>query len=220
MNLSQRLTAEFIGTFTLIFAGVSAICLNAGLAGIALAHGLALVVMVTALGHISGGHYNPAVTVGIFAGGKISAKDALAYIIAQLLGAVVGALAVKAVIPPTAYEAVKLGTPMLSPDVSAGAGILVEAILTFFLVTVVYGSAVDGRAGKWGGLFIGLTVTMDIFAGGGLTGASMNPARTFGPALVGGYWDGHIVYWIGPILGGVIAGLLYTRWLRKEGLSA
>ena len=220
MNLSQRLTAEFIGTFTLIFAGVSAICTNAGLAGIALAHGLALVVMVTALGHISGGHYNPAVTAGVFAGGKISAKDAGAYIIAQLLGAVVGALAVKAVIQPAAYKAVNLGTPMLSPDISTGAGILLEAILTFFLVTVVFGSAVDGRAGKWGGLFIGLTVTMDILATGPLTGASMNPARTFGPALVGGYWDGHIVYWVGPILGGVIAGLLYTRWLRKEGMAA
>ncbi|MBI1804490.1 MAG: aquaporin [Ignavibacteriae bacterium] len=220
MNLSQRLAAEFIGTFTLIFVGVSAICLNAGLAGIAFAHGLALVVMITALGHISGGHYNPAVTVGLLSGGKISGRDAIAYIIAQLLGAVVGALAVKSLFPQGLTDAAKLGTPMLSPDIGIGTGIVIEAILTFFLVTVVYGSAVDGRAGKWGGLFIGLTVTMDIFAGGGLTGAAMNPARTFGPALIGGYWDGHVVYWIGPILGGVAAGLLYTRWLRKEGLNA
>ena len=220
MTLSQKLGAEFIGTFTLIFIGVSSICLNAGLAGIAFAHGLALVVMVTALGHISGGHYNPAVTVGLLAGGKINGKDAVAYIIAQLVGAVVGAMAVKAIIQPAVYEAAKLGTPMLGADVSMGTGILLEMILTFFLVTVVYGSAVDGRAGKWGGLFIGLTVTMDILGAGPLTGASMNPARTFGPALVGGYWDGHIVYWIGPMLGGLLAGLVYTKWLRKEGLTA
>ena len=220
MTLSQRLTAEFIGTFTLIFVGVLSICLNVGIAGIALAHGLALVVMITALGHISGGHYNPAVTIGLLAGGKISTKDSVAYIIAQLLGGVVGALAVKTIVSPSVYEAVKLGTPMLGSDTGVGAGILLEAIATFFLVTVVYGSAVDGRAGKWGGLFIGLTVTMDIFAAGSLTGASMNPARTFGPALVGGYWDNHIVYWIGPMIGGVVSGLLYTRWLRKEGLSA
>lgn len=220
MTLSQRVTAEFIGTFTLIFAGVASICINGGLVAVAFAHGLALVVMITALGHISGGHFNPAVTAGVFAGGKISGKDALAYIIAQLLGAVVGALAVKAVIQPAVYEAVKLGTPMMSPDLGFGAGIFLELILTFFLVTVVFGSAVDARAGRWGGLFIGLTVTMDILATGPLSGASMNPARTFGPALVGGYWDGHLVYWIGPILGGVIAGLVYTRWLRKEGIQA
>ena len=220
MTLSQRLTAEFIGTFTLIFAGVSSICINAGIVGVAFAHGLALVVMITALGHISGGHFNPAVTMGVLAGGKISAKDALAYIIAQLLGGVVGAFAVKAIIQPSVYEAVKLGTPMLGPDTGFGAGVLLEMILTFFLILVVFGSAVDGRAGKWGGLFIGLTVTMDILATGPISGASMNPARTFGPALAGGYWNDHLVYWIGPIVGGVLAGLVYTRWLRKEGLAA
>ena len=111
MTLSQRLTAEFIGTFTLIFAGVSSICINAGIVGVAFAHGLALVVMITALGHISGGHFNPAVTMGVLAGGKISAKDALAYIIAQLLGGVVGAFAVKA---PTAFTT--------SPPSSSAAG--------------------------------------------------------------------------------------------------
>ena len=220
MNLAQRLTAEFIGTFTLIFIGVSSICVNSGLVGVAFAHGLALVVMITALGHISGGHLNPAVTVGVLVGGKISKTDAVAYIIAQLLGGVVGALAVKAVIAPAMYDAVKLGTPMLGEGVSFGTGVLVELILTFFLVTVVYGSAVDGRAGKWGGLFIGLTVVMDILGTGPLTGASMNPARTFGPALVGGYWDNHLVYWIGPLIGGLLAGIVYTRWLRKEGLVA
>jgi MIP family channel proteins len=220
MTLPQRLTAEFIGTFTLIFVGVSSICMNTGTVGIAFAHGLALVVMVSALGHISGGHFNPAVTMGVLVGGKISPKDALAYILSQLLGGVVGALAVKAIVQPSVYGAVSLGTPMLAPDTGFGTGVLLEMILTFFLVTVVFGSAIDGRAGKWGGLFIGLTVAMDILAAGPITGASMNPARTFGPALVGGYWNDHLVYWIGPVIGGVLAGLVYTQWLRKEGVEA
>jgi len=218
MNLSQKLAAEFIGTFTLIFAGVSSICLkdSTGLVGIALAHGLALAVMISAFGHISGGHLNPAVTIGALVGKKISAGNALWYIVAQLAGGVVGAMAVKMIFPATMYEAVSLGTPMLGADVSMTSGILMEMILTFFLVTVVYGTAIDGRAPKVGGLFIGLTVTLDILAGGPITGASMNPARTFGPALAGGYWNGHIVYWIGPLLGGVLAGLVYSRVIGKE----
>ncbi len=217
MKLSQKVVAEFIGTFTLIFAGVASICASASLVGVALAHGLALAVMISAMGYISGGHFNPAVTIGALAGGKISWKDAVAYWIAQLLGGVIGALAVKAVIPASMFEPVKLGTPMLAADVSSGAGILMELIMTFFLVLVVYGTAIDGRAPKVGGLFIGLTVTLDILAGGPFTGASMNPARTFGPALAGGYWTDDLVYWIGPLLGGVLAGLLWSRFFAKEG---
>lgn len=219
MKLSQKVVAEFIGTFTLIFAGVSAICASASLVGVALAHGLALVVMISAMGFISGGHFNPAVTIGALVGGKISRKDAVAYWIAQLLGATFAAFAVKMVVPAAVYEPLKLGTPMLAPDVSAGAGILMELIMTFFLVLVVYGTAIDSRAPRLGGLFIGLTVTLDILAGGPFTGASMNPARTFGPALAGGFWTDHLVYWIGPLLGGVLAGLLYSRFLGKEGLE-
>ena len=220
MKNIDRYAAEFIGTFTLIFVGVSAICNGAGLVGVALAHGLAIAVMVSALGHISGGHFNPAVTIGALTGGKIGPSEAAAYIGSQLLGGFVGALAVQAVFPSAVYavEGVRLGTPMLASNVSVGTGILVEFILTFFLVLVVYGAAIDSRASKIGGLFIGLTVTLDILAGGPLTGAAMNPARTFGPALAGGYWDNHIVYWTGPLLGGIFAGLVYGRWIGKQGM--
>lgn len=220
MNLGQKLFAEFIGTFALIFIGVSAICGNAGLVGIALAHGLTIAVMVSAIGHISGGHFNPAVTVGALVGGKIKAGDAVAYIIAQLCGAIAGALVVKVIFSPATYEAVMLGTPMLGQGVSMVSGITMESILTFFLVLIVYGTAIDHRAPKMGGLFIGLTIILDILAGGPVSGASMNPARTFGPALIGGYWDNHIVYWIGPLIGGALAGLLYKNIFEKQGPSS
>jgi MIP family channel proteins len=218
MSLNQKLGAEFIGTFALIFVGVCSICLNAGLVGVALAHGLTIAVMVSAMGHISGGHYNPAVTVGVLVGGKISSKDAVMYVVAQLAGGFAGALLVKVVIPMEMYEVAKLGTPMLAAGVESVSGIVMEIILTFFLVTAVYGTAIDKRAPKVGGLFIGLTVALDILAGGPITGAAMNPARTFGPALAGGYWDNHVVYWIGPLLGGLLAGFVYSRWLGKEGM--
>ncbi len=218
MNSMNKLGAEFIGTFTLIFVGVCAICVNAGLVGVALAHGLAIAVMASAMGHISGGHYNPAVTMAALVGGKIKAGDAISYMIAQLLGAFVAALAVKAIIPASMYEPASLGTPMLASGISAGSGILMEIILTFFLALVVYGTAIDSRAPKVGGLFIGLTVALDILAGGPISGASMNPARTFGPALAGGYWDNHIVYWVGPLIGGALAGFIYSKWLGKEGM--
>lgn len=218
MTLSRKLAAEAIGTFTLTFVGVCAICMGVGgLVGIALAHGLAIAVMVSALGHISGGHFNPAVTIGVLAGGKIKAKEAVMYVIAQLAGAIVAAAAVKVIVAPALVEAAKLGTPIPAPGIEYGAAILTEIILTFFLVLVVYGTAVDHRAPKVGGLFIGLTVALDILAGGPISGASMNPARTFGPALIGGYWDMHIVGWVGPIIGGMIAGILYSKFLGKEG---
>jgi glycerol uptake facilitator-like aquaporin len=130
------------------------------------------------------------------------------------------AIAAKAIIAPAIAEAAKLGTPIPAAGIEYGAAILTEIILTFFLVLVVFGTAVDKRSPKVGGLFIGLTITLDILAGGPISGASMNPARTFGPALVGGYWDMHIVGWVGPIIGGVIAGVLYSKFLGKEGMQA
>lgn len=212
----KNLVVEFIGTFALIFVGISSIVVNAGLVGVALAHGLAIAVMVSAMGYVSGGFFNPAVIAGAMAGGKISPKDGLAYIIAQLLGGVVGALAVKVIFPSAMYEPVSLGTPMLASGINTFSGTLMELITTFFLVLVVYGTAMDSRAPKMGGLFIGLTITLDILASGPITGGSMNPARTFGPALVGGYWTDHIVYWIGPIAGGVLAGLVHTHLIGKQ----
>jgi len=219
-KLAKPFLAEFIGTFTLIFIGVGAIwnCgggvdKNAGLLAIALAHGLAIAVMVSATGAISGGHLNPAVTFGVLVGGKINLCRAVSYWIAQLLGGTAAALLMLCI---AGKSVVATGTPDLGKGISPGIGIVVEIVLTFFLVFVVYGSAVDGRAPKIGGLAIGLTVTLDILFGGPLTGAAMNPARTFGPALASGHWANHFVYWIGPMLGGALAGVIYGRFLIHE----
>ena len=218
-KLLKQCVAEFIGTFTLIFIGVGAIYNNPGLLGVALAHGLAIAVMVSATGGISGGQLNPAVTFGLFVGGQMSLQKTIAYWISQLAGGTAAALLCSAVI---GMKAVFDGTPDISagltgvPVVTIGQAITIEAVLTFFLVFVVYGSAVDSRAPKIGGLAIGLTVGLDILFGGPLTGAAMNPARTFGPALASGHWHNHMVYWVGPMLGGALAGLIYGRFLIKE----
>jgi len=224
MNQSpiKPMVAEFVGTFTLIFVGVCAIynlgSVPGGLLGIALAHGLAIAVMVSATGAISGGHLNPAVTFGLLVGGKIDLKGAAAYWIAQLAGATAAASLCVMLIGSSAVAG---GTPDIGaangkPVVSFAQAVTIEAVLTFFLVFVVFGTGVDARGPKIGGLAIGLTVALDILAGGPLTGGAMNPARTFGPALASGHWNNHLVYWIGPLLGGAAAGLIYGRFLLKE----
>lgn len=205
-QLARRLTAEFIGTFALIFIGAGAIISGAGLIGVALAHGLAIAIMITAFGRVSGGHFNPAVTIGVWATRRIASLDAAAYIVVQLLAGIAGALAL--LMFPETLRDVANGVPALS-GVDFMQGVAIEVVLTFFLVTVIFGTAVDRRAPQVGGFAIGLTITMDIFAGGRLTGAAMNPARAFGPALVNGAWDDHLVWWIGPIIGAVLAALLY-----------
>src|SRR4051794_4385960 len=169
-TLGRRCVAEFIGTFALIFVGVGAIYHNAGLLAVALAHGLTIAVMVSATGAISGGHLNPAVTFGLFVGRKISCSDMLAYWIAQLLGATAAGFLQTCIV---GIPAVASGTPDIGFGVNPGIAIVVEIVLTFFLVFVVYGSAVDGRAPKIGGLAIGATVALDILFGGPITGASM-----------------------------------------------
>jgi aquaporin Z len=214
--------AEAIGTFGLIFFGAGSIIMDAytgggvGLVGIAFAHGVVLAVVITATAHISGGHINPAVTIGVWIGRKIEGRMALIYIAAQLLGATVAAAFLAGLYPMGAVDAASLGTPLLADGVSVGTGIVIEAILTFFLVFTVFGTAVDSRAPNLGGWAIGLVLVFAILAGGPLTGASLNPARTFGPALVGGYWAGHIVYWVGPILGGIVAAGIYSRLLMPK----
>ncbi|MFI5250985.1 MAG: aquaporin [Bacteroidota bacterium] len=217
MITTKNLLVEFIGTFTLIFVGIASIVVNAGLVGVALAHGLAIAVMVSAMGYVSGGFFNPAVVVGGLVGGKISLIDSIAYIITELIGGAAGAFAVKVIFPAAMVDAVKLGTPMLASGVEFLPGILMELIMTFFLVIVVYGTAIDPRGPKpVAGLIIGLTITLDIIVGGPITGGSMNPARTFGPAIVGGYWTDHIVYWIGPLAGAILAALCYTKIIGKD----
>lgn len=216
--LVQKAIAEMVGTFTLVFIGAgSIIALTSGgadsgaLVGIALAHGLAIATMVSSVGHISGAHFNPAVTFGALITNKIPLFEAGVYVVAQLAGACLGAIFLQAAIPESLWEGVNLGTPGLDPIVSTGQGLMIEMVLTFLLVWVVFATAVDpaGAFGKIAGLSIGLTVAMDILMGGPFTGAAMNPARWFGPALMGGFWDDGWVYIAGPLIGGGLAALLY-----------
>ena len=196
-NNSKKLLVEFLATCIFFFIGAGAIITNqfsngaVGLLGIALAHGLILSIMVSAFGGISGGHFNPAVTFGVMIARRISIPLGLQYIGAQLIGGVLAGLLLRAVFPAEQCAAVHLGTPAVAAGVSLGAAVVMEAILTFALVTSVFGTAIDSRAAKIGGFGIGLTVMVDILIGGPLTGASMNPARTFGPGLVAGFWENH-----------------------------
>lgn len=222
----KALIAEFIGTFALIFIGVGSIATNyinrGGITGtaveltaIALAHGLTIAVMVSATAAISGGHLNPAVTFGALLVGKIDPKNAVGYIVVQCLGAIFAASLIKLVIPLQALQAIGMGTPALGNGETPFMGFVMEFILTFFLVFVVFGTAIDSRAPKLGGLFIGLTVALDILAGGPLSGAAMNPARYLGPALIGGGLENFWLYWIGPLAGGA-AALLYHYTLEDK----
>lgn len=218
----KALIAEFIGTFTLIFIGVGSIVADymsggkVGLTGIALAHGLAIGVMVSATAAVSGGHLNPAVTIGLWSAKKIDSINAFGYVIAQCLGAIFAALLIKLAVPSDALTAVNMGTPSLGHGVSSSMGLVTEIILTFFLVFVVYGTAVDARAPKVGGLFIGLTIALDILMGGPISGGAMNPARYIGPALLGGGLQNAWIYWVGPIVGGVLAAQIYKTQLERS----
>ena len=218
-KLLKQLLCEFIGTFALCFVGIGAIYNNPGLLGVALAHGLTIATFASAFGAISGGQFNPAVSVALLVSGHMDLKKALAYIVSQLAGATAAGILCVSLF---GSGAVAGGTPDIGKSLigtaaaSTTQAIIIEAVLTFFLVVVIYGTAVDSRAPKIGGLAIGLAVTLDILCGGPLTGAAMNPARTFGPALASGHWNNHIVYWIGPLIGGALAGLVYGRFLIKE----
>jgi MIP family channel proteins len=225
-NPAKAFVAEFIGTFALIFSGVLAISAVgivsapgtvANLASIGLAHGLAIAVMVAALGAVSGGHFNPAITFGFVVTGRMPVTKGIAYWIAQLLGA---AIAGYLMVFMYGHNAVSNGTPDLGANVSMTAGIITEAVTTFFLVLVVFGTAVDERAPKSVFPFaIGFTVALDIMATGPLTGAAMNPARTFGPAIASGHFAHHIVYWVGPLIGGALAGLIEHHFLFEKAPS-
>jgi MIP family channel proteins len=214
-KLSTSLVAEFIGTFALIFIGAGAGALQAGLVGVAFAHGLVILGFVYAYGHLSGTHVNPAVTLSVWTAGKMDAGRALSYIVFQIAGGIVAALALSWVLGGTGTG---LGVTSLAHglqikdatiNVTPAIGVVVEAILTFFLANAVLNCAVSGKAGNLAGVGIGLTLTFCILMGGPLTGASLNPARSIGPAIATGNFTDLWVYLVGPALGGVAAGLLY-----------
>jgi len=228
--------AEMIGTFFLCFAGIAAIISTGapiesgvGLVGVALAHGLALSIAVSVFGGVSGAHVNPAVTAGFLVAGRITPPRAIQYVIAQLAGATLAAWLCTCFFPSDAVNAANLGIPLPAPLPGAEKAWMtipqvlgVEFVLTFLLMTAVYGTAVDTRGAgvKIGGFAIGLTVAFDILACGKLTGASMNPARSFGPAFIHKLTGGtagenafaiHWCYWLAPIAGAVVAALIYEH---------
>ncbi|MGH7717655.1 MAG: MIP/aquaporin family protein [Gemmatimonadaceae bacterium] len=220
----RHFTAEFIGTFALVFVGGGALIAarrpgsNIGLVEVALAHGIILAVMVTATMRVSG-HFNPAVTAGFALTRRIGPAMAGIYIAAQLLGAMLAAYALKGLVPPELFDAARGGGQAVASDISFNQAIVLELIATFFLVFVIFGTAVDPKAPQVGGFAIGLTIAADILAIGPFTGASMNPARSLGPAVASGIWEGHAIYWIGPLLGGIAAALLYEYLFIRRGVE-
>ena len=230
-NLLQKLLAEFAGTFAFVFISAGAVCADAylastgqaglGLLGVSVAAGLSFGVMVGALAHISGAHLNPAISVGAWVTRRLSTLHAIAYCVAQSAGSVAAAYAVKLVLPDSTWTPKALAsiTPDLGGDFTRAHAIALEAVLTFFLVLVVFATAIDknGAGGKLAGFAAGAAVTMGTLFAGPFTGAAMNPARSFGPALATTHWQNHGVYWAGPLLGAVVAAFLYDRvFLRNQ----
>jgi aquaporin-4 len=221
--------AESVATFALVFFGplaitLAAVAFGAGLSieaiiMISLAHGAAIGLMVYTFGHISGAHINPAVTIAMLVTKRIGIKDGAGYIVFQLIGATAAALAHKMILPELGAK-VNFGTQggpseLLNHDAIAGLG--VEMILTFFLVTVIFMAAVHKKAAPgFAGFAIGGMIFLIHLVGVPLTGASVNPARTFGPALVSGFWEFHWIYWVGPIVGAIIAGLIMNYVFVKK----
>lgn len=236
-NLGKSCIAEMLGAFALCFIGAGVICMDtkmgaagAGLLGIALAHGIILSIGVSATMNVSGGHLNPAVTVAMLFTGRIKLPNAIAYIIAQCAGATLAGFLVYTIFKGmmvgdvSVAKAAGLGTPQYNPaQIGMGLAILIEACLTFLLVFAIFGTAVDPRAPKIGGFGIGLTIAADILLGGPLTGAAMNPARTFGPGIVAFFTGNldvfptqHLVYWVGPIAGALIAAWTYDLFVMEK----
>ncbi len=220
--------AELIATLLFVFFGAGSVVVTQKIQGaatmdperlvaIALAHGLAIALLVTATANISGGHINPAVTFGAMLTRKINVAKGLVYIVAQLVGAIIGA-ALLAVIIPAADQGT-LGSHGLGAGIGSGAGLLAEVILTFALVFTVFATAIDPKGlTKLAPVAIGFVILVDHLVGVPLTGASMNPARSLGPALISGTWDTHWLYWVGPAIGGALAAILYQAvflWRRE-----
>jgi aquaporin TIP len=207
----RRGTAEFVGTFALIFVGAGCVGFARTLTDIALANGLVIAAMVSAFGFISGGFFNPAVTLGFLVTKRIAPMLALWYWLMQFSGAAVAALLLKWVLPNAIENQSHLGVPALGGGIGSGGAVVVEAVLTFFLVWVIFATAVDPRGSfkQIAGLAIGFTIVFDVLMGGVLTGGAMNPARAFGPQLVGDHWAHFWVWFIGPFTGAVIAASLY-----------
>lgn len=222
-GLGERALVEAVGVFFLTFIGAGSVIAAqfAGLGGssllvIALANGLALALAVSFAMNISGGHINPAVTIAAVVNKAMKINDAAVYILAQLIGALVAGVLLVSLYPSASGIAVNYGTPSLGASISVTQGILFEAAMTFILVFTIMGTVVDRRAPKIAGFGVGLAVVIDVLAGGPFTGAAMNPARWFGPAIASGFLANWYVYIIGPLAGAIVAGLLYKYLIFRQ----
>lgn len=217
----SKFFAEFFATFILVLIGAGSVMniSSIGLTGVALAHGLALAIGVSMTMNISGGHVNPAVTIAMLYLRKIKPFLALGYIISQLLGSLFGAFLLSSMFPRNLSSAFHLGSPALARGVSITEGILIELVLTFILMLSVISTALDKRSPNIAGFGIGLTLAFSILVGGSLTGAALNPARALGPEVIANFFDAWYVYWIGPILGALIASMAYKYLIGIEERS-
>jgi len=216
-NVIRRSAAEFVGAFTLIFIGGGAgIVSGQDIVAVALANGLAIGIMVSNVGHISGGHFNPAITLGFLATRRITAPLAVAYWIAQFGGALVAAAILRGLFTHDQFVA---AVPHAAAGFGAGKGFVLEIIMTFFLVWAVWATAVDpgGAFKSIAGLAIGLTISIDVLMGGPLTGAAMNPARAFGPQIAGNFWGAGWIYYVAPPIGALLAAFAYEYLYLRPG---
>lgn len=220
----QKYVAEAFGTFAFVFVAAGGVLANwqtggsLGTVGIALAQGFMLAAMMYGVWHISGANLNPAVTVALWATGHVKTAVALGYIVAQLVGATIAALFLKVIFAGAAPQ-YYLGDAMLGTNVTPGMAILVEAVLTFFLVWTVFGTIIDKKASPgFGALAVGFVMAVGVMLGGSFTMGALNPARSFGPALVTSHWVNHYIYWVGPIIGALVAGFIYHfGFIKKHG---
>ena len=221
-NTGKAAVAEFVATFALIFVGAGAVVLHANgqldLTGVALAHGLVLAIMVSVTAHVSGGLVNPAVAISLWVTGKLPTTLAVVLIGAEVAGAVAGAFLLQFLLPAELFDSGAGGIPALGDGIAVGRGIVIEAVTTFFLVFAVFGTVVDDRGpfSKTAGLTIGLVLTFNMLAFFPYTGAAMNPARWFGPAIATSDWSNWYVWIVGPVAGGIIAGVLYWSVFLKD----
>lgn len=218
----RKYVAEGIGTFVFIFVAIGATMANwqsggaLGTVGVAMASGLTLAAMIYALYHVSGAHLNPAITIAMWATGHIKTVMAVGYIVAQLVGSVVAAIFVKILFGTMAPQYF-LGDVALGINVSPGLAIVTEAVLAFFLVWIFFGTLVDKKTTPgFGGLAVGFALITSIIVAGNLTMGALNPARSFGPALLTSHWATHYVYWVGPVVGALIAGFIYNYIFIKK----
>lgn len=213
--------AEAIGTFFLVLIGPGAAMVNAHTngvithPGVALSFAFVVCAMVYTLGHVSGAHINPAVTIAFWTGRRFPGRDVLPYIVSQCIGASAAAFVLRAMLGGVSRAAATI------PAISIGGAFAIEWLLSFVLMLVIMAVATDERVAEgFAGIAVGFTVGMDALMGGPLTGASMNPARSFGPALSAGVWDAHWIYWVAPITGTIAAVYAYDRLRRASAPQA